>query len=196
MATLKDILGSASPALEEVSKHLDQLQHEERIGQTVDLNKSDQIKLWELGAQGKALSLDYLVPAGAKRLEPYPFEGKNSLPLYTRFQKVFYRMSDGSIGGNNNSPAHWLAGWGYYVTEQSWKNPRELAVNYLKLPKEKPSDWPEIKPNSAGFSRFVYYNTVDFLRRISGDVLIGRAYKKGEQEMPNWFVLCRKIPRK
>ena len=195
MATLKEILKSANPGLAELTEHLDRLKDEERINQVVELNKADQIKLWELSEKGKALSLDYLVPAGAKLLEPYPFEGKNSLPLYTRFQKVFYRTSEGIIGGYNNSPVAWLVGWGYYVAEQSWKNPKELAVNYMKQPKEKPAGWPEIKPNTAGFSRFVYDSTVDFLRWVSPEVVIGRAFRRGEQEMPNWFVLCRKIPR-
>lgn len=196
MARLKEILRSASPSLEEISAHLDRLEHQERINQVMELNKADQMKLWELGANGKALTLEYLVPKEAKPLEPFPFEGKNSLPIYTRFQKVFYRANDGTICGYNNSPASWIAGPGYYVAEMSWKNPKEIAVNYMKLPKEKPENWPEIKSNNSGLSRFIYDSTVDFLRWVSKDVVIGRAYRKGEKEMPNWFVLCRKIPRK
>ena len=196
MGTLKEILKSANPTLAEISEHLDKLEHQKRIDEVVELNKSDQMKLWDLAKDGKPLSLDYLVPADAKALEPYPFEGKNSLPVYKRFQKVFYKQPDGIIGGYNNSPASWIAGPGYYVAEMSSKKPKEIAVNYMKLPKVKPPDWPPIKPNTAGFSRFIYDSTVDFLRWVSRDVVIGRAYKRGETEMPNWFVLCRKIPIK
>jgi hypothetical protein len=195
MATLKEILQGTSASLEDVSSHLDRLEHEERIRQVVAINKSEQIRLWELAEKGEALTLEYLVPKSAKALQLFPFEGKNSLPIYTRFQKVFYRLSDGTIGGYNNSPARWLVGPGYYVAEMSWKNPKEIAVNYLKLPKEKPADLPPIKDNMSGLTRFVYGGTVDFLRWVSKDVVIGRAYKQGEKEMPNWFVLCRKIPR-
>ncbi len=196
MATLKEILAGANPTLAEITAHLQKLAQPDRIAQTVALDKAAQIKLWDLAAGGKALALDYLVPASAKLLEPYPFEGKNSLPAFTRFQKVFYRTSDGKLGGYNNSPAAWLIGWGYYVAEPSWKNPKEIAVNYLKTPTEKPAGWPEIKSNLSGLTRFVYGGTVDYLRWVSEDVVIGRAYKQGEVAMPNWFVLCRKISLK
>ena len=47
-----------------------------------------------------------------------------------------------------------------------------------------------MKRNDQGLSRLVYANMVDYLRRVSKHVLIGRAYKDGK-EMPNWFLLCR-----
>ena len=61
----------------------------------------------------------------------------------------------------------------------------------MKLPDEKPEHLPKIKSNEAGLTRFVYDSTVDYLRWVSEDVVIGRADKKGVKEMPNWFVLCR-----
>ncbi len=196
MGTFKDILRGANPTLAEIAAHLQKLSHGDRIAQTLELDKSDQVRLWELAAAGSALSLDYLLPKGAKVLEPFPFEGRNSLPLYRFFQKVFYRQSNGVIAGYNNSPAAWIAGPGYYVAEMSGRNPKEIAVNYLKLPGEHPAGWPDIRDNMAGLGRFIYGGTVDYLRRVSDDVVIGRAYKGGDQEMPNWFVLCRKIPLK
>jgi hypothetical protein len=47
-----------------------------------------------------------------------------------------------------------------------------------------------VKRNDQGLSRFVYANMVDYLRRVSSHVVIGRAYKGGK-EMPNYFILCR-----
>jgi len=196
MARLKDLLESPGIKLAEITEHLRKSTHYQRIEETIELGKLHQSRLWDLAKEGEALSLDYLVPAEVKPLDPQPFEGKNSLPIWTRFQKVFYRTSNGEIAGYNNSPAHWLIGWGYYITEQSWKDKKELAVNYMKLPNEKPVNWPEIKSNTRGFSILVYGNMVDFLRWVSEDVVIGRATRKGEKIMNNWFVLCRKFPRK
>ena len=186
MAVLKELLEKNDITLSEITEHLDKLDKNSRIEEVVALKKKHQITLWELAVDGKELDLDYLVPKDAKTLDPYPFEGKNSLPVFTRFQKVFYKMSNGEIGGYNKSPIGWLIGWGYMVVEKSDKNPKELGVNYLKLPNEKPEGWPKIKPNGL-----VYGNMIDYLRWVSKDVLIGRAYRAGEKEMPNWFVLCR-----
>jgi hypothetical protein len=197
MTTLNEMLQSEQTRLADVTEHLRKLPHDKRVEQSVELCKKSQVRLWDLAAgASEAVTLDYLVPKGAKLLEPFPFEGRNSLPMFTRFQKVFYRMPDGLLGGYNNQKVYWITGWGYYVAEPSAKSAKEVAVNYMKLPGEKPEGWPEIKSNTAGLSRFVYGNTIDFLRWVSEDVVIGRATKRGEIDMPNWFVLCRKIPLK
>jgi len=195
MPTLKELLLDDKTRLEQVTSYLAKLNHGQKCAEVLALNKKCQARLWELAKDGKPLNLDYLVPKGIKPLDPQPFDGKNTLPLYTRFQKVFYRTPDGRIAGYNNSHAAWIAGWGYYITEQSWKNQKELAVNYMKQPKDKPANWPEIKSNTAGFSRLVYGNMVDFLREVDDDVLIGKATRKGEKEMSSYFVLVRHRPR-
>jgi len=192
METLKELLLNDKTTLQDITEYLRKLDHQKKLEQVLTLNKKCQARLWELAKEGKPLSLDYLVPPGTKPLYPQPFEGKNSLPVYTRFQKVFYRTEDGLIAGYNNSPAAWLIGWGYYVAEQSWKEPKELAVNYTKLPKDKPENWPEIKSNTTGFSSLVYGNMVDFLRQVDEDVLIGKATRKGEKDLNSYFVMCRK----
>ena len=66
----------------------------------------------------------------------------------------------------------------------------------MKIPKDKPADWPEIKSNLSGLTRFVYGNMVDFLRWVDEDVMIGKATRKGEKEMDSYFVLVRQTPRK
>ena len=76
------------------------------------------------------------------------------------------------------------------ILEKPDANSKEVYVNYLKLPHEKPDFLPTIKPNCKGLSRFIYCNMIDHLRWVNKDVVIGRAYKNGKP-MPNWFVLCR-----
>jgi len=196
MSTLKELLLDEKTALARVTEHLRKLSLDRKIAEVIELNKKCQARLWELARDGQPLSLDYVVPANAKPLEPQPFEGKNSLPAFTRFQKVFYRTKDGQVAGYNNAGIGGIIGWGYYIAEQSDKARKELAVNYKKTPKEKPEDWPEIKPNTAGLSRFVYGNMIDFLRWVDEDVLIGKAFRHGEKDINSYFVLCRKNPRK
>ena len=50
---------------------------------------------------------------------------------------------------------------------------------------------PAIKPNSAGFSRFVYHNLRDYLRRVSRDVVIGEATRM-DKPMNSYFMLSRR----
>ena len=192
MATFKEMLEDDKITLNDLTEHLRKLDKDARIEEVLQLKKKHQMKLWDLAKDAPVgLDLDYLVPKDAKVLDPYPFAGKNSLPVFTHFKKVFYKQSNGEIGGYNDSPIAWLIGWGYMVVEKNSKNPKELGVNYLRIPEEKPEGWPVIKSNSSGLTRFVYGNMIDYLRWVSEDVLIGRAYRAGETEMPNWFVLCR-----
>ena len=68
--------------------------------------------------------------------------------------------------------------------------PRGAAIDYREVPPERPSSWPEVKPNVRGFSRFVYRDMVDYMRRVARDVFIGSAHRAGK-ETGNYFVLCR-----
>ena len=64
-------------------------------------------------------------------------------------------------------------------------------IDYRRLPPDRPPGWPAIIPNSARLSRFIYYLTVDVLRRVSDRVTIGRAYRNG-RPMDAWFALVRR----
>ncbi len=195
MATLAELLDNPGVRLDAVTMHLDKLNHTERIGQVVALNKKQQMKLWDIAERSRPMTLEYLVPKTAGPLEAFPFEGKNSLPLFTRFQKVFYLDHDGNVCGYNNQKLSWFTGPGYYVTQLNPKAEEyELQVDYTRPPKEHPAGWPEIKSNDVFPSMFIYGGTRDNLRWVSKDVVIGRAFKMGEDPMPNWFVLCRAQP--
>jgi len=58
------------------------------------------------------------------------------------------------------------------------------------VPSEHPEDWPEIRVNERGLSRFVYGFMVDTVRRVSEHVTIGSAARRGK-DMGSWFILCR-----
>ena len=68
----------------------------------------------------------------------------------------------------------------------------ELLFDYTKVPQpgEQPAEWPKVKGNGQGFSVLVYNNLHDFCRRVSQDVIIGRATRLGKP-MNQYFVLAR-----
>ncbi|HUT53712.1 MAG TPA: hypothetical protein VM658_09990 [bacterium] len=195
MTTLKELLNRPSVKLPEVALHLNNLNHPERVAQVLALSKKEQVKLWEIAEKSKPLTLEYVVPRDAQPLQFFPFEGKNSLPAFTHFQKVFYLDQDRNVCGYNNASIGWLVGPGYYMAQMNPKAPEfEIQVDYTRIPTEHPPAWPEIKSNDVIPTRFVYGGTKDNLRYVTKDVLIGRAFKMGESPMPNWFVLCRQTP--
>jgi hypothetical protein len=195
MPTLKELLRTEYISLKEVTEHLDALAHPDRVDQVTALGNKEQRKLWEIAEKSKPLTLEYLLPRDAEPLQYFPFEGKNSLPAFKRFQKVFYLDSDRNVCGYNNAWIGWLVGPGYYMTQMNPKAPEyEIQVDYTRIPTEHPDGWPEIKSNDIFPTMFVYGGTKDNLRWVSKDVVIGRAFKMGEDPMPNWFVLCRQTP--
>lgn len=189
---LSELLSGADVKAEAVAKHVDGLAPEARVAECMALGKAAQARLWEVCADpARPIELEFLVPGDAPPLKPFPLEGKNSLPLFTRFRKVFYRTKDGKIGGYNDQSMGWITGPGYYITRATPGDPRgPVVIDYTMLPADKPEGWPAIRPNERGISSLVYGNMLDFLRRVSRDVVIGRAWKHGK-ETPNYFVLCR-----
>jgi len=198
MFDLMALLERPGIALEEITAHLDKLSSSDRVLQVINLGKKHQMKLWEIAADSKPLDLNYLVPKNAPPLDYFPFEGKNSLPAFKRFQKVFYFDSQGNICGYNNNPAlvEKVIGPGYFMVQMNPRAEREIQIDYTRIPTEKPPKWPAIKSNDIFPTMFVYGGTKDNLRWVSKDVVIGRAFKMGESPMPNWFVLCRVNPPK
>lgn len=191
METLTTLIDSGAD-LATIAKHLNGLTGDKRNWEVCELGKARQVKLWAIaGSKPHPMDLGWLMPKDAKPYQPYPFDGKNSLPLYKRFQKVFYKCKDGSIAGFNNSPASWITGPGYYVTEMFSGRDGDVGVNYQKVPGTKPEGWPAIRPNTAFPTNFIYGGMIDYLRWVSEDVCIGRAYRNGTSPTPNYFMLAR-----
>ena len=185
--TLNELLATPGVTSQQVQAHLASLSGEERVRQATALDRRHHHTLWELSASTEPLRLDEVVPPDRRPLDPVPFEGQNSQPIYRPFKKVFFRTGDGRIGGYNDSPAAWFAGPGYYLLKADASG---VYVDYTEVPADKPAGWPPIKPNTAGFSRFVYGHMKDYLRRVYGRVVIGRAFRHGKAT-PNYFVLAR-----
>ena len=186
-----DVKTDGAVRLEALATHLDGLDDDARVAQVTAIGKAEQVRLWEVaGAAPKAFALDFLVPPDAKPLAPFPFEGRNSLPLFTRFRKVFYKTTDGNVAGYNDQAMGWLTGPGYYIARATPEGHGPVVIDYTLIPTEKPAGWPPIRTNERGVSKLVYGFMHDYLRWISKDVVIGRAYKYGK-ETSNYFVLCR-----
>lgn len=147
-------------------------------------------RLFELASEGLAPSLEELVPPGGRC---WCWEGRNSLPLFSRFQKCFTRLGGGAVLGWNRQPLHRLTGPGYFQVrpaggEPPW--PRELLFDYRGFPRERPSGWPRPRSNRSLPSRLVFGGLVDYVRRVTDGVLVGRATREGKI-LRSWFVLVR-----
>ncbi|HEY2902777.1 MAG TPA: hypothetical protein VGL59_19505 [Polyangia bacterium] len=178
----------------EIAEQLDRLSEDARIKAVMKLRRRQLAPLFEAAAFNEPLRLTDLVPAETPPLTEVIHEGKNSLPLFTRFQKRFCRPpSTGSataeLWGYNEQTHRMATGPGYFVAH--FTDGGELIVDYTMLPPGKVPSWPKIIPNSARLSRFIYYQTTDVLRRVSKHVVIGRAFRKG-QPFDAWFALVRR----
>ena len=197
MSTLSSLLRRKHVTLAEVGAHLDALSEKARVAQTRALGARLQAKLFDLARGERPLTLEDLTP-GARPLQGVTHEGRNSLPAFRYFAKVFCRPDDGRAErwGYNRTPGlvHGTVGPGFFVAVPH--GPAEVLIDYTLTPPRKPADWPDIAHKYSKLSRFVYYGTQDVLRGVSQHVSIGRA-KRGGRWMNNWFILCRveKEPR-
>lgn len=191
---LAQLLSPARPDPAEIGAFFDGLSHDGRLEATRSLQGATlQRKLWESAANGPAVTTADLVPPDYGALREVIFHGKNSLPAFTVFQKRFCRPSAGVtdedvLWGYNHQQVAWITGPGYFVVHREGETP--AAIDYRRVPPEHPTAWPEIKPNDRGLSRLVYMNMIDYLRRVSRDVLIGSAWKRGKP-LDSYFLLCR-----
>jgi hypothetical protein len=177
---------------------LDELGHTGRLATTRGWGKSELSRLYEAAKGHHPLTLEHFVPSSIGASTEVIHHGKNSLPVFTHFQKRFMRPEGASdpvteLYGFNRQSNEGVTGPGYFVVHTEWDGgqvPGEVAIDYRKVPKGKVASWPEILPNSARLGRFVYAGMVDVMRGISKNVSIGRAWKNG-QWMDAWFSLCR-----
>ena len=180
-----------------VAGALDDLGEPERIEAIAHLRRKELAALYEAAAGNPPLHLTDFVPAAVGPRAEVIHEGKNSLPMFTRFQKRFCRARNSAeLWGYNEQALRAVTGPGYFVAHHNDRG--ELVIDYRFVPEARPQDlpegWPAIIPNSARLSRFIYNGTVDVMRRVSQRVSIGRAERAGKP-MDNWFALVRCTPR-
>jgi hypothetical protein len=197
----QDLLGlmrspNFSPA--EVARLLDGLTHPQRVASVRGLGRAEQRALWHAVDGFAPVTLADIVPAATPAGTEVRHFGKNSLPLFTHFEKRFlrpaaedakaprelhgYNFQDSAIGT-------WFGGPGYFVAT-AHPTRAEVLIDYRRLPESRPDGWPPIRSNERGGARLVYGFMVDTLRRVSEHVTIGRANRHGK-DMNAWFLLCR-----
>ena len=195
--TLEEFFGGGRVDLPGLAQYLDGLGDGARAAATVSMTPRQQARLYEAARGFRALTLDHFVPQGVAPLTQVIHAGKNSIPVVSRFEKRFCRPAAGSTrlwGYNQNPRAVQVAsGPGYFVCYAI--DAGEVLIDYCEVPTDKPpgkpDGWPNVRPNSAGLSRFIYNRTKDTMRGVSNHVSIGRAARDGKL-MDNWFVLCRR----
>jgi hypothetical protein len=194
MATLRDML-SGEPDMAAIEAHLDGLDASARIGAIRSLGARHEAALFDAAKGHRPLSLTDVVPDDRPPLTGVRHEGKNSLPVFSTFAKIFCRPDRATDRderwGYNANPAliESFVGPGYFVAIAG-EAPGEVLIDYQRIPPAKPDDWPALRPNDEGLSRLVFGGMQDVLRGVSQHVSIGRAFKKGNA-MDAWFVLCR-----
>jgi hypothetical protein len=179
-------------AISKIAQALDTMDEETRVSTVTALGRNQLSALFEAAAVNSPVRLSDMVPTDIPAMTEVIHEGKNSLGVFTRFQKRFCRPPaehPDQLWGYNEQAMRTLTGPGYFVFHRVESG--ELAVDYRGLPPGKLPQWPTIIPNSARLSFFIYNGTVDILRHVSKHVTIGRAYRKG-RPMNAWFALVRR----
>ena len=170
--------------IETIASALNAAESEERISWLRNLNKKQQVALFAL-AKGTQMSVDELHGNAGTITIHY---GKNSLPMFTNFQKRIC-CHNGVIQGYNHQSLKWLVGPGHFrVTAHDV--PGELLFDYLWAPDSVPEGFPPARSNKGGLSTLVYGDLQDVVRKVSDHVCIGRALTKGKLTN-NYFGLCR-----
>jgi hypothetical protein len=192
------LLNSPRPNPERVAELLDAMTHQQRLATLHSLGRDAQRRLWHAVDGFGALTLASLVPSATPANQQVRHFGKNTLPLFTTFEKRFLRppaedaAAPRELHGYNfqsSTVATWFAGPGYFVATVAPDRP-ELLIDYRQLPATRPAGWPAIRSNECGGGRLVYGFMVDTLRKVSDHVTIGRANRHGK-DMDAWFLLCR-----
>ncbi len=194
MADLRELLERDRPDMAGVAAHLNAIRPEKRRDEIRSLRRKHLARLFEAASGHEPISLSSFVGDDRDAMQEVVHHGKNSLPVFNRFAKVFVRPRAGHAtelwGYNRAGPfIETVVGPGYFVARAAEKY-GEVLVDYLRVPPRRPDHWPPILPNSARLSRFVYHGTQDILRGVSRHVTIGRATKAGKP-MSAWFALCR-----
>ncbi len=176
-----------------LAAYLDSLDQATRVREVRTLTGREQALLFEAAVGVRPIVLDDLVPSDVPPLTQVIHHGRNYLRRFNTFEKRFCRPTNrtGELWGYNEHSLRWLTGPGYFVARPHGEG--EVLIDYLEVPPANPDGWPAIKPNSAGWGRFVYFQTQDVLRGVSRHVSVGRDTKRG-RPLDRWFVLCRSEP--
>lgn len=168
----------------ELASILDEASPKDRVDAVLSVDGSLVGRLYEL-VGGQALTINDIVPPTTPAGATVTFEGRNSLPVFSRFQKRFTRTADGLVFGYNHQPlrlAGMVTGPGYFRVLDAGAPDGELLFDYTLPPPFEPSGWPAYRPNDFGASRFVFMNLNDYVRRVATGVVVGAAFRNGKDQ--------------
>jgi hypothetical protein len=183
--SLSSLLDQPGASLAEIRAHLDGLNVADRLAECGALTATRQKRLWELATAAPWPHGGDLVPAGQ---DTAVFAGRNSLAIFSHFQKRFTRQG-AQVGGYNVHPLGWLIGPGYFMVEPGAPG-MPLRFDYSRVPTAIPAGWPRVSDNSSVFARPVYGDLLDEVAWVTLDVLIGSAFRGG-RALGSYFVLAR-----
>jgi len=166
----------------EIAALLDGLAPQARVAQALSLRGSAVQRLYDSVADAEPVELSDLVPSGAPAAATFIFEGRNSLPTFSRFQKRFARTASGRIVGHNHQLWSPVTGPGYFVAEPACATadvPNEPYLDYTQPPGVEPTGWPRYRANDWGPSLLVFAGLKDYLRRVARGVVVGKAFRRG-----------------
>ena len=179
--TLTALLDRKDVAVGEIVGHVSSLTQAERVHECLALTAAHQRRLWEVASTSD-------LPSGElTNGRTVVFAGRNSLRLFSRFEKWFCRL-DGSVVGCNRHVLGPLIGPGYFTVRTD--NSGKLMFDYGTVPSHAPPSWPRVSANSGFLARSVYGDLLDRVAWVSPDVLIGAAFRR-DRPMDSYFVLTR-----
>ncbi|WP_156338116.1 hypothetical protein [Chondromyces crocatus] len=190
-ASLRQLLADRASAAE-ITRFLDALSPQARVEEALTVTGKWVGRLYDAMEGSPLSSIDDLVPPSETGVVIY--EGRNSLPLFSRFQKRFTRMGNAVVGYNHQTMS-FVTGPGYFIVQPPSGEapaPDELYFDYTEPPPGEPAGWPAYKPNTSGLSTAVYGNMKDYMRRVAKGVVVGKAFKKGVDQGA-YFSLSRAI---
>lgn len=179
--TLAAMLAPQGVTRAAIAAHLDTLDAHTRIAECLVLSKIQQKRLWEIAAADPAEAQELAGEHGTAI-----YAGRNTLPMFSRFEKRFTHDAGAVIGYNRHSLG-WLTGPGYFTVSAA---PKGLLFDYSKLPGRVPDGWPRVAANTQGFARPVYGGLLDDAVWVARNVLIGSA-RRGDVPLDSYFVLAR-----
>jgi len=195
---IRSQFGASALDLPGLAESLRGLDVQARIAATRALTKDDQMKLWS-ACEGRVVRATDFVPEHVPDGREVIHFGKNTLPIFSHFQKRFVRAAGpsaqpGHVYGYNWNTFNWTtAGPGYFIGHPDPVNPDVYGLDYYQLPPKDAvlgADWPRMRRNEVGLQRFIYRHMIDFMRKVTDGVTIGRAWRSG-LVTDNFFVLVR-----
>jgi hypothetical protein len=190
-ASLRHLL-TKRVAAAEITQYLDGLVASDRVKEVLAITGKGVKLLYDVMAGAPPATVDDFVPTGEKGTVIY--EGRNSLPVFSRFQKRLAHIGEGVVGYNHQFLS-FVTGPGYFLVRGpsgDGEHGDELLFDYTVAPPLGPKDWPRYKSNNAGLSRQVFGNLKDYVRPVAAGVFVGKAFKLG-LEQGAYFSLSRAV---